>query len=206
MYVAYSRLDVSLLEMFADDREVGWYGAAQAFASLTMALTPFLIWVYMPLLARAVARSREEFYELLRRELEYTLAAVIPVAAAIALGADLWISLAFAERYAPAVRALRILGPMSAVTYVTSSRALRRSRSICCSRHTPRRAGWLWTPSRTSPSRSRCAPWTCGPSCGSLLPRWKRAPAGAFPDAPLLENFYPSSGLWRGAALDIRSR
>jgi O-antigen/teichoic acid export membrane protein len=93
--------------------------AALPFASMAMALTPFLIWVYMPLLARAVARSREEFYELLRRELEYTLTAVIPVAAAIALGADLWISLAFAERYAPAVRALRILGPMSAVTYVT---------------------------------------------------------------------------------------
>jgi O-antigen/teichoic acid export membrane protein len=119
MYVAYSRLDVSLLEMFADDREVGWYGAAQAFSSLTMALTPFLVWVYMPLLARAVARSREEFYELLRRELEYTLAVAIPVAAAIALGADLCISLAFGDRYAPAVSALRILGPMSAVTYLT---------------------------------------------------------------------------------------
>jgi O-antigen/teichoic acid export membrane protein len=117
-YLAYSRLDVSLLEMLAGDREVGWYGAAQALSSLTMALTPFLSWVYMPLLARAAARSREEFYELLRRELEYTLAAAIPLSAAIALGADLWISLAFGDRFAPAARALRFLGPMAAVTYV----------------------------------------------------------------------------------------
>jgi O-antigen/teichoic acid export membrane protein len=51
--------------------------------------------------------------------LEYTLAVAIPVAAAIALGADLCISLAFGDRYAPAVSALRILGPMSAVTYLT---------------------------------------------------------------------------------------
>jgi O-antigen/teichoic acid export membrane protein len=117
-YLAYSRIDVSLLEVLANDREVGFYGAAQTFSSLTMALTPLLAWVYMPLLARAVARSREEFYELLRRELEYTLVAAIPLSAAIALGADLWVSLAFGERFAPAAHALRFLGPMAAVTYV----------------------------------------------------------------------------------------
>lgn len=117
-YLAYSRLDISLLEVLANEREVGWYGAAQALCSLTMALTPFLAWVYMPLLARAVARSREEFYALLRRELEYTLAAAIPLSAAIALGADLWISLAFGESFAPAARALRFLGPVAAVSYL----------------------------------------------------------------------------------------
>jgi O-antigen/teichoic acid export membrane protein len=117
-YLAYSRLDVSLLEIFADDREVGWYGAAQTLSSFTMALTPLLGWIYMPLLARAADRSREEFYELLRRELEYTLAAAIPLSVAVALGAELWISLAFGDRFAPAARALRVLGPMAAVTYV----------------------------------------------------------------------------------------
>jgi O-antigen/teichoic acid export membrane protein len=117
-YLAYSRLDVSLLAMLAGDREVGWYGAARTFSGLTMALTPLLAWVYMPLLARAAERSREEFYELLRRELEYTLAAAIPLSAAVSLGADLWISLAFGDRFAPAAYALRFLGPMAAVTYV----------------------------------------------------------------------------------------
>ncbi|MCA1826893.1 MAG: oligosaccharide flippase family protein [Myxococcales bacterium] len=117
-YLAYSRLDVSLLAVLANDREVGWYGAAQALSGLTMALTPLLAWVYMPLLARAAGRSREMFYALLRRELEYTLVAAIPLSAAIGLGADLWISLAFGDSFAPAAMALRFLGPMAAVTYV----------------------------------------------------------------------------------------
>ena len=118
-YLAYSRLDVSLLAVLANDREVGWYGAAQALSGLTMALTPLLAWVYMPLLARAAGRSRDEFYELLRRELEYTLIVAIPLSAAFFLGADFWISLAFGEKFAPAARALRILGPMAAATYVS---------------------------------------------------------------------------------------
>jgi O-antigen/teichoic acid export membrane protein len=117
-YVAYSRLDVTVLERFAEDREVGWYGVAQAFAGLTMALTPFFGWVCMPILARAVARSQEEFHALLRRVLEYTLAAAIPLSLAVAVGADLWISVAFGQRFAPAAQALRILAPIAAVSYI----------------------------------------------------------------------------------------
>lgn len=117
-HVAYARLDVTLLDAFADPREVGWYSAAQTFASLTMLITPLFGWVCMPILARAAARSRADFYALVRRALEYTVGAAIPVSVAIALGADVWVAAAFGPRFAPAVTALRILAPIAAVTYV----------------------------------------------------------------------------------------
>jgi len=117
--MAYAKLDVSLLEFMAGSEEVGWYGAAQAVAGLTLLVTPLIGWVLMPMFARAAARSREELDEQLRRSLELILVIAIPVALVINLGAELWTRIIFGPAFAPSAPALRILATMFVLMYVS---------------------------------------------------------------------------------------
>jgi O-antigen/teichoic acid export membrane protein len=115
---AYGKLDVSLLEFTGNTQEVGFYGAASALSLLTLLITPLIGWVLMPMLARAVARSRPEFFEQIRRSLELILTVAIPASMMINLGAEFWIRLVFGEVFMPAALALRIQATMFVLTYV----------------------------------------------------------------------------------------
>ena len=116
---AYAKLDVSLLEFMAGSEEVGWYGAAQTVAGLTLLITPLIGWVLMPMFARAAASSREELDEQLRRSLELILVIAIPASLVINLGAELWTHIIFGAAFAPAAPALRILATMFVLMYVS---------------------------------------------------------------------------------------
>ncbi len=115
---AYGKLDVSLLEFMGSTQEVGWYGSSVAVAGLTLLITPLIGWVLMPMFARAVARSKDEFHEQIRRSMELILTVAIPASLMINLGADFWIHLIFGDAFMPAVPALRILATMFVLTYV----------------------------------------------------------------------------------------
>jgi O-antigen/teichoic acid export membrane protein len=116
---AYGKLDVSLLEFMGNTEEVGWYGAANAVAGLTLLVTPLIGWVLMPMFARAAARSREEFYEQIRRSMELVLTVAIPAGLVIYLGADVWVHTIFGAAFSPAAMALRVLAPMFVFMYVS---------------------------------------------------------------------------------------
>jgi O-antigen/teichoic acid export membrane protein len=116
---AYGKLDVSLLEFMGSTEEVGWYGAANAVAGLTLLATPLIGWVLMPMFARAAERSREEFHEQIRRSMELVLTVAIPAGLAIYLGADVWVHFLFGAAFAPAAMALRVLAPMFVLMYVS---------------------------------------------------------------------------------------
>jgi O-antigen/teichoic acid export membrane protein len=112
------RLDVSMLEFMAQDEEVGWYSAANNFAGLAMLLSPVITWVLMPLFARAKHRSEDEFFQLFRRAIEGLLLMAIPVTLFIALGADLWVRVAFGTKFGPSAVSLRFLAPIFVATYL----------------------------------------------------------------------------------------
>jgi O-antigen/teichoic acid export membrane protein len=116
---AYGKLDVSLLEFMGSTEEVGWYGAANAVAGLTLLATPLIGWVLMPMFARAAARSQEEFYEQIRRSMELVLTVAIPAGLVLYLGADVWVRFLFGAAFAPAAMALRVLAPMFVLMYVS---------------------------------------------------------------------------------------
>jgi O-antigen/teichoic acid export membrane protein len=115
---AYGKLDVTLLEFMESTEEVGFYGAASALSLLTLLITPLIGWVLMPMLARAVVRSHDEFFEQIRRSLELILTVAIPASMMISLGADFWIHLVFGEAFLPAAPALRIQATVFVLTYV----------------------------------------------------------------------------------------
>jgi O-antigen/teichoic acid export membrane protein len=116
--VAYGKLDVTLLEFTVGSKEVGLYGAASQLANLTLLITPIIGWVLVPMLARAVHRSRDELYEHVCRSMELILTIAIPASLLINLGAEVWIHIAFGAAYSAAATTLRVQSTMFVLTYV----------------------------------------------------------------------------------------
>jgi len=115
----YDKIGVSLLAFMTSEREVGWYGAAGGLVGLTMLLAPLLGWVVIPLFARSAAKSKEDFYGMVRRSLEFVVSLSIPVSWLMMIGADYWVSFVFGQAYAPAALALRLLAVATALMYVS---------------------------------------------------------------------------------------
>lgn len=113
-----TRVDVSMLEFLAHTKEVGWYSAANNFAALAMMVSPVVGWVVMPMLSRARARSDEEFFALLQQSIRGVLVLAIPGSLLIALGADVFVSIAFGSAFEPAVQAVQVLAIMFLATYL----------------------------------------------------------------------------------------
>ncbi len=118
-HILGQRLDVALLGFLSPDAEVGWYGASQTLAGITLLLTPVLGAVLTPLYARSKSRSHEELLSVLRRALEGIVAVSAPVALFLALGAEIWVRIAFGAEYAAAAGSLRMLAPLFVLIYVS---------------------------------------------------------------------------------------
>ena len=116
-YTMGNKLDVSLLASLSSDEEVGFYSAAQNIASLAMLLAPLEAWVITPLLTRAVKRSEDEFFGILRRAVEGILIVAVPATMMISLGADFWMKIAVGPKYAPGAPSLAQLAPSFVFTY-----------------------------------------------------------------------------------------
>ena len=111
------RLDVTMMEYLAPNKEVGWYSAASSLSQLALLVSPLMSWVLMPLLTRARARSEDEFFALLRRAIEAVMMCAIPATMFISVGADVWVRVAFGPDFGPAAPSLRILAPSFVLTY-----------------------------------------------------------------------------------------
>lgn len=115
----YTRIDVSIMAFLTTRIEVGWYGAAQNIAGLSLLLSPIIGWILLPLSSRVGARSHEDMLRIFRRAMDAVLAIAFPIALTLGLGADAIVRIAFGEPYTPAVQSLRLLAPAFVLTYVT---------------------------------------------------------------------------------------
>ncbi len=114
-----NNLSMSALEFIRkDDREVGWYAASQNLGSLAMLLCPLLVWVIMPMLSRAWARSPDEMMAIVRRSFEALLVIIAPATTMISCGSDIFVRVAFGEKFAPAAAGLSILSLVFVMFYL----------------------------------------------------------------------------------------
>jgi O-antigen/teichoic acid export membrane protein len=105
--------------MRTDEREVGWYQASQNLGSLAMALCPLLVWVLMPMLSRAWARSPAEMIAIVRRSFEALLVIIAPATTLLACGSDVFIKIAFRrDDFLPASTGLSILSLVFVMFYL----------------------------------------------------------------------------------------
>jgi O-antigen/teichoic acid export membrane protein len=115
-----NRLDVTVLGFMAGEEVVGWYGAASSFSLLVFMFAPLLGAVVLPMLARVRARSHADFLHVMGRLTQGLLVVATPLALMVALGADLWVRLAFGEAYLPAASSLRVMAWLALLSYLTS--------------------------------------------------------------------------------------
>lgn len=113
-----NRFDVNVLKHASTDAEIGLYSAASELAQMTFILAPMFGGVLMPLFARSLSRSVEEYRQVVRRALEFMLMIAIPPTLFIALGADFWVQLLLGDRYVDSALSLRVLSPAFLLTYV----------------------------------------------------------------------------------------
>jgi O-antigen/teichoic acid export membrane protein len=114
-----NNLSLSALEFIRkDEREVGWYAASQNLGSLAMLLCPLLVWVVMPMLSRAWARSPEEAMKIVRRSLEALIVLIAPATTLLCCGSDIFVRVAFGEKFAPAATGLSILSLVFVMFYL----------------------------------------------------------------------------------------
>ena len=99
--------------------EVGLYRAATQLSLVALLLAPVIGWILLPLMSRAMARSEEEFWKVLRRSMEIVMTIAIPLALLVSLNADVIIHNTIGPKFDAAVPALRVLAPMFIVTYVS---------------------------------------------------------------------------------------
>lgn len=118
--IVYSKIDLTLITLLANDAEVGWYGTASNLASLALLVSPLIGWVLLPLLSRAASRSREEMFSIVQRAIEAVMLLVLPISLLMGIGADVWVPALFGEAFAPATPTLRILSPVFVFTYLAS--------------------------------------------------------------------------------------
>jgi O-antigen/teichoic acid export membrane protein len=112
-------LDVSMIRFLTgSDRETGFYSQALKLSGVALLLAPIVQWVALPMAARAVERSRNEFANLVKRSYELVLCAGIPLSLLLTLNADLAFTVLL-PRYAPAIPALRILSVLIVLSYVS---------------------------------------------------------------------------------------
>jgi O-antigen/teichoic acid export membrane protein len=118
-------LGMSILAFIrTDEREVGWFGAAQNLAALCALLIPLVGWVIMPMLSRAYARSEAEGLGTLRRVLEAVIIIVAPLTAIVSAGSETLVRLAFGDAFAPAVAGVSILSLVFVMTYLDTVLAM----------------------------------------------------------------------------------
>jgi O-antigen/teichoic acid export membrane protein len=116
--VLYAKIDVAMLSFLAGDREVGWYGAASGIAGMALLLAPLIMWVLLPLTARAGDCSPAEVTLLTRRAMSFVLAIATPITLLLALGADVIVDTLFGPAFGPSTRSLRTIAPVFLLTYV----------------------------------------------------------------------------------------
>lgn len=109
--------DVTLISFWFDDEEVGLYRIAQAVSAFIFLVGTVLPWVLMPLAARALERSVEDFREVMRRGMQIVLVIAIPGSVMLYLHADTILSIMGPE-WEPAIPGLRNLAVNLLATYV----------------------------------------------------------------------------------------
>jgi O-antigen/teichoic acid export membrane protein len=116
-----SQLAMSALEFIrTDEREVGWFSAAQNIGSLAMLMHPLLVWVVMPMLSRTRARSEAEMMSVLRRAIQALIIVVTPAITLISAGSELFLRLLKDKgEYVPAALGLSILSLVFLMFYLS---------------------------------------------------------------------------------------
>lgn len=116
----YERIDVQMISVLVDDREVGLYGGAVNLATAGVLLMPVVSAVILPMGARIARESPDELDEVMKAQVRLVTTGGALFSVMLVLHAPELIALLFGPEYEHSLLALRILAPMFPLTYIAT--------------------------------------------------------------------------------------
>lgn len=114
----YDRIDVQMISVMVNDKEVGFYGAAANLALAALMFLPVLNAVVLPMGARIAEKSTEELGRVMAATTELVVVLGALASLMLVVYADPLVRLCFGEEYAPTALSLATLAPLFPLTYV----------------------------------------------------------------------------------------
>ena len=121
MHTLYARVTIVLMSLIATDVATGVFGTALRVVEVAAGLPVALVATTFPILARAARDDHARLGYALQRVLEIALIGGVGLSLGVGLGADTIISLLGGEGARRAAEVLRILAPILAVVFLTTS-------------------------------------------------------------------------------------
>jgi O-antigen/teichoic acid export membrane protein len=109
LFVAYYRMDLSLLSMLRSESDVGLYAAAYRLIDLVVMIAVAINAALLPAMAREFALSPGGLNAMYQKAFRYFLISILLIAGLMVVGAQGIVTLLYGRQYAPAARALEIL-------------------------------------------------------------------------------------------------
>jgi O-antigen/teichoic acid export membrane protein len=113
----YEKLNVTMLSGMTNDKEVGWYAAAN-IATISLLFLPILQAIVVPMAARTAKKSTEAMNEIMRAAVRLVVVGGTFISLIIMLNAQTMVDHAFGPGFAESAISLRMLAPMFPLTYL----------------------------------------------------------------------------------------
>ena len=116
--VLYHQVDTVIISLLADEKTIGWYGAAAQLYGTLLFIPSVFVTALFPALSRAYTGSREASQRLAQKSMNLLILISVPVGLGIAVIANQLVVLLFGAAFANSGPVLAIRGILLILTYV----------------------------------------------------------------------------------------
>lgn len=115
--IAYGQVDVIIISLLANEKTVGWYGAASQLFGTSFFIPTVFITAVFPALSRMYTSGADALPRLMRKSFDLLLIVAVPIGLGLVVIADPLVVLLFGNEFAPSGTLLALLGLVLIATY-----------------------------------------------------------------------------------------
>lgn len=108
----YNNIDVTMLNVMANDESVGFYWYAQKTVNMVLAMASAVTAALLPRLSYYYENDKEEFYHLLDKGFQILCIMTLPLSVGLGLIAPQVVNLLYGEAFSPASLTIRLMCPL----------------------------------------------------------------------------------------------
>lgn len=108
----YNNIDVTMLNLMANDESVGYYWYAQKTVNMVLAMASAVTAALLPRLSYYYENDKEEFYRLLDKGFQILCILTIPLSVGLGLVAPQVVTLLYGEAFSPTSLTIRLMCPL----------------------------------------------------------------------------------------------
>lgn len=108
----YNKIDVTMLNMLANNEAVGYYTYAQKIVNMVITLANAVTATMLPRLSFYYENNKEQFYKLLDKGFQVLCFLTLPLMAGVTLVAAQTVSLMYGEAFLPTYKTIQLMCPL----------------------------------------------------------------------------------------------